>query len=142
MTMGPILTTTAGLLAATAFGSMIFFAAVMAPLIFTRLPEEVSGPFIRTVFPRYYAVLAIATGLAAVAAAPEEPTAALLLAGVCAGFVYARQRLMPRVNELRDRELAGDETASPAFRRTHRASVVINALQMLALLLLLIRWLP
>ena len=62
-----------------------------------------------------------------------------MLALVCAGFVYARQRLMPRINALRDQELAGDTSAAPVFQRAHRGSVVLNTLQMLALLLVLIR---
>jgi hypothetical protein len=32
-------------------GGMVFFAAVMTPLVFTKLPPEISGPFIREVFP-------------------------------------------------------------------------------------------
>ena len=137
--MEPLLTTTAGVLVAASFGSMLFFAAVVAPLIFTRLPEDVSGPFIREVFPRYYLALGLATGLAAFAALAERPGLALVLALVCAGFVYARQRLMPRINALRDQELAGDSSAAPAFQRAHRGSVVLNTFQMIALLLVLIR---
>ena len=137
--MEPLLTTTAGVLVAASFGSMLFFAAVVAPLIFTRLPENVSGPFIREVFPWYYLALGLATGLAAFAAVGEQPGLALVLALVCAGFVYARQRLMPRINALRDQEQAGDASAALAFQRAHRGSVVLNTLQMLALLLVLIR---
>lgn len=85
--MEPLLTTTAGALVAASFGSMLFFTAVVAPLIFTRLPEEVSGPFIREVFPGYYLALGLATGLATFAALDEQPGLAL----VCGGFVYARQ---------------------------------------------------
>ncbi len=134
-------TTAAGILVATSFGSMVFFGGVVAPLVFTRLPEDVSGPFIRAVFPRYYLCLAVATGLAAVAAALREPLIAVVLALVGAGFVYARQGLMPRINALRDRELAGDDSASPGFRKAHQLSVWINMFQMLVLLVLLLRWL-
>ncbi len=121
---------------------MIFFAAVVAPLVFTRLPEDISGPFIREVFPWYYLALAVATGVAAVAMVPVWPRMALVLALVSVGFVYARQSLMPRINALRDQELAGDGTAAPAFQRAHRGSVVLNTLQMLTLLIVLIRVLP
>ena len=137
--MEPLLTTTAGVLVAASFGSMLFFAGVLAPLIFTRLPEDVSGPFIRAVFPWYYLALGLATGLAAIAALGEQPGLALVLALVCAGFVYARQGLMPRINALRDLDLDGDTSAAPAFQRAHRGSVVLNTLQMIALLLVLIR---
>ena len=36
------------------FGSMVFFSAVMAPLVFTKLDAETAGRFIRQVFPWYY----------------------------------------------------------------------------------------
>ena len=36
----------AGLSLALTFGGMTFFSAVMAPLIFTRLPSEAAGAFI------------------------------------------------------------------------------------------------
>ncbi len=49
--MEPLMTTTAEDLVAASFGSMLFFAAVVAPLIFTWLPEDVSSLFIREVFP-------------------------------------------------------------------------------------------
>ena len=32
-------------------GGMSFFATIMTPLVFTKLPPETSGPFIREVFP-------------------------------------------------------------------------------------------
>jgi len=42
-----------GLSLALTFGGMIFFSAVMAPLVFTKLPFETAGAFIRQVFPWY-----------------------------------------------------------------------------------------
>jgi hypothetical protein len=44
----------AGLTLALAFGGMTFFSAVMAPLVFTKLPFDTAGAFIRQVFPWYY----------------------------------------------------------------------------------------
>ena len=66
----------AELFVAVAFGAMIFFAAVMAPLIFTKLEEETAGRFIREVFPRYYAFLAILCGIAAPCLASTAPVVA------------------------------------------------------------------
>ena len=131
----------AGVLCATAFGSMVFFSAVVAPLVFTRLPAEAAGAFIRQLFPVYYLVLAGLTGAAALLVLGTDGGNAALFAIVAGGFVYARQVLMPRINALRDAELAGDAEAAPRFARAHRGSVVLNAVQMIALLVALVRFL-
>ena len=132
----------AGILCATAFGSMVFFAGVVAPLVFTRLPEDVAGRFIRALFPWYYLVLGVVSGGAALAAgAAGQPGLAAGVAAVGLGFFYARQILMPRINALRDRELDGDAAAGARFRRDHRRSVLLNLGQMLALLLCLVSFL-
>jgi hypothetical protein len=39
-------------------GGMFFFAAIMTPLVFTKLPAEISGPFIRQAFPLYSKAMA------------------------------------------------------------------------------------
>ena len=68
---------------------------------------------------------------------------AALSALTLAGFVLARQVLMPRINRARDGEVAGDPGAGLRFQRLHRLSVVINGLQWLALLAALwILWRP
>jgi hypothetical protein len=48
--------------------------------------------------------------------------------------------LVPRINQLRDEELAGDETAGAQFAKLHRLSVIINMVQLAALIVLLIRY--
>lgn len=126
------------LLAASAFGAMLFFGAVIAPLVFTRLPEETAGPFIRQVFPVYYAVLGGVTGLAGVLALLGSGGAAMALLLVAVGFGFARQVLMPRINDLRDRELDGEERAGRLFSILHRSSVALNAVQMVVLLLVVV----
>lgn len=126
------------LLAASAFGAMLFFGAVVAPLVFTRLPEETAGPFIRQVFPVYYAVLGAVTGLAGLLALPEAGGGAIALLLVSVGFGFARQVLMPRINDLRDRELNGEEKAGRLFSLLHRSSVVLNATQMVVLLVVVV----
>ncbi len=115
-------------------GGMLFFAAVVAPTVFRALPAEQAGPFLRRLFPRYYAwgfvVAALATLLAAIAGA--EPLAIAVAALIALGFVIARQVLVPRINRARDAELAGDATAGRRFARLHRLSVSLNAVQLLA----------
>ncbi len=62
-----------------------------------------------------------------------------VMAGVCVLFVVARQVLMPRINQARDSRHA-DASANRRFARLHRLSVAINALQLLAVLVLLVRF--
>jgi hypothetical protein len=50
---------------------------------------------------------------------------------------YARQVLMPQINEARDAMLARSETHSPKFDRLHRRSVQLNTGEMAVCLLLL-----
>jgi hypothetical protein len=47
--------------------------------------------------------------------------------------------LVPKINALRDRQLAGDEAAGRAFDRAHRLSVGVNFVQLGALVLALVR---
>ncbi|MGD2019921.1 MAG: DUF4149 domain-containing protein [Thiohalocapsa sp.] len=118
----------AGFALALAFGGMTFFSAVMAPLVFTKLPFETAGGFIRQVFPWYYLSIGSVSVVAAAALVlGAEPVAALLTALAAAGFWYARQVLMPRINAARD---AGRDAA---FNRLHRYSVIINGAQWLLL---------
>jgi hypothetical protein len=128
---------------ALTFGGMTFFSAVMAPLVFSKLPLKIAGPFIRQLFPWYYLSMG-ATVLVALAAllmaAGGSPTWDVALAAlVLAGFAFAREVLMPRINRARDAEMAGKFGAGRRFRRLHLLSVVINGFQLLAVLTALIR---
>lgn len=123
---------------ALVFGSMTFFSFVMAPLVFMELGAETAGRLVRRVFPWYYLLVAVGAGIGALALAPGGPVAALLMAGVCAGAVLARQGLMPAINASRDRATAGDRLAGRRFDRLHRASVVINGVQLVATLAVLV----
>lgn len=124
---------------ALALGGMLFFTAVMAPLVFTQLPVETAGPFIRKVFPWYYLYVIITSGIAAPAWLPENLPAAAIMGVVCVLGVYGRQRLMPQINRLRDTSQAGDTDAGKRFDRRHRLSVIINAGQLFAVAAVFIR---
>jgi len=126
-----VLSALAGIVAAIQLGGMLFFAFVFAPLVFMKLPAESAGPFIRQVFPVYYAVGLGGSALGALLAALPAWPEAIALVIVSAGFVVARQGLMPRMNRLRDADLAGDESAKQPFARLHRASVILNLIQMI-----------
>lgn len=141
MTLIPTLTLLAGLALSLTWGGMTFFSAVMAPLVFTKLPLETAGAFIRQVFPWYYLVMGLTTLLAVLLLLPGIGAGvgwpAALSAFALIGFVMARQLLMPRINAARDAELAGDAGAGKRFKRLHGLSVLINGAQWFAIMLAL-----
>ena len=124
---------------ASLFGSMLFFSAVVAPLVFTRLEAAVAGSFIRGIFPWYYLVILSLAGTAAISYAALDPLAAWIMGVVALGALVSRQILMPRINRLRDRALEGDARADRQFAWLHRLSVWINLAQMVGALAILVR---
>jgi hypothetical protein len=134
-----ILSALALLSLALLFGGMVFFAAVVAPLVFTRLPPEQAGRFIRQVFPVYYLWLIGTAAVAALALLPGRPADALAMAVVAALTLWLRQGLMPRINRLSDAAQAGDATAKPRFDSAHRLSVLLNLVQMVVAAVVLLR---
>ncbi|MEM8839981.1 MAG: DUF4149 domain-containing protein [Pseudomonadota bacterium] len=106
-------------------GGMLFFGAIIAPLLFSRLSEADSGGFVRAMFPRYYLVFGIASLAAAIFAALDGAVvSAIILFVIFLGFAVARQILMPAINRARD---SGDEIR---FERLHKGSVYLNAVQL------------
>ena len=123
---------------AATLGSMVFFAAGIAPTVFQSLPEAEAGQFLRRLFPRYYLALIFGAGAAGLCFAMTSPLAAAICFIIAGSTVWVRQVLVPRINQLRDAELNGDTNAGQQFARLHRWSVGINMVQLLALLALLI----
>jgi hypothetical protein len=113
-------------------GGMVFFAALVAPLVFRALPAEPAQRFLRALFPLYYLWVLGCSAAAAVALFPLSKPDSGVMAVVAALALWLRQALMPRVNALSDRARAGDAAAKRHFARTHRLSVFANLLQMLA----------
>jgi uncharacterized membrane protein YfcA len=109
-------------------GGMFFFAAIMTPLVFTKLPPETSGPFIRQAFPVYSMAMAGMT-LAAALLLWNYPEAIHLMI-VFFLFIWAWLWLMPRINRYRDDQLQGNQKAGKTFNVLHRLSVGINLAQM------------
>jgi hypothetical protein len=134
-----LITDLAGLvLVAAVFGGMLFFAFVTAPVIFTSLEAPVASGLIRRMFPVYYFYMGTLSALATLLAAFSHEIAAVLMAGVCAAFWFAREILMPRINELRDNEQEGDVAAGRKFKLMHRLSVLLNLVQMAVSLVALV----
>ena len=115
-------------------GGMLFFGAVMAPLVFLHLPISVAGPFIRIAFPWYYAFCAASAGIAALGAALRRDWLALpLMLAVIAITAWLYLYLLPALDALR----AAHDAAG--FTRGHQLSVWLNGAELLAALMLLVR---
>jgi len=121
-------------------GGMVFFAAVVAPLVFTRLPPEHAGPFIRQIFPIYYLWVGATAAVAAIAILLSRPIEAAVLVASAAITAWLRQVLMPRINRASDAVQAGDASAKAVFDRGHRLSVIINLVQLVAAAVVLVRF--
>ena len=123
-------------------GGMLFFPIVVAPIVFTSLPEVEAGHFLRSMFPRYYlfmitlSALAFALYQVGVGLVPSVP--ATVCFGVALSTLWVRQSLVPRINDARDAQLSGDATAGTRFDRGHKLSVTINMLQLVGLLVILL----
>jgi hypothetical protein len=124
-------------LVALVLGGMMFFACIMTPLVFTKLPPEISGPFIREAFPVYSLAMAILVFLAGVLFMGTPIS--LLLFLVFAMFIFGWKVLMPVINKYRDAQLAGDSSSTKPFERMHRASVILNTFQLVIVAVVFVR---
>ena len=118
-------------------GAMLFFPSVVAPVVFTSLPEAQAGAFLRSMFPRYYAFMIALSLIAALLFLVGSNQSAFLATLVClfvgVSTLWVRQWLLPRINAARDAQLAGDTEAGRRFDRDHKLSVGINLLQLVLL---------
>ncbi len=123
---------------AALFGGMMFFPTVVAPRVFKVLDQESAGRFLRALFPAYYAFMIVTSALAGIAALILSPSIFLVhglaLFAVAVSTLAVRQILVPRINHWRDQSLAGDQAAEKRFNSSHRLSVVINMIQLLAVI--------
>ena len=121
-------------------GAMIFFAAVVAPTVFGTLEPQLAGQIIRRVFPRYYlfglVCLSVAT-LASLYASVTTPWVTVACTVMLGVTWYARQVLLPQVNEAREGMFARNEMHSSEFDRLHKRSVQLNTTAMVVCLVLL-----
>ncbi len=125
--------------AACLLGGMVFFAAILAPLVFTKLDGATAARFIRATFPRYYLYVAVAALLGAVGLIWADQLSGIVLLAVALLTVWLRQGLMPTLNRLRDAGLAGDAASNKRFDVMHRVSVGVNMVQLLVVLLVVVR---
>jgi len=118
-------------------GAMLFFPSVVAPVVFTSLPEAQAGAFLRSMFPRYYAFMIALSLIAALLFLVGSNQSAFLATLVClfvgVSTLWVRQWLLPRINAARDAQLAGNFETGRRFDRDHKLSVGINMVQLVLL---------
>ena len=120
-------------------GSMVFFAAIVAPTAFRSLSGDVASAFLRAVFPRYYLWGILLSAVTLAVCLFHSPKGAVLMTLVLTGFVYSRQWLTPAINDARDRWSETESAHDKArFSALHRRSVIINAAQMVMLVIIII----
>jgi pheromone shutdown protein TraB len=134
------MSTLPSLLVAASLGAMLFFTAVIAPMVFRVVPAEHAGHFLRAFFPQYFLVNGVLAAAAGILAAHGLVTPILMTAAAAMLVVYFGA--IPVINRARDKMASGDVAAKQTFDAWHRGTVITNAFEMgllIAALLLLSR---
>ena len=109
------------------FGGMVTFQVLFAPLVFIKIKIDVARPFIRAFFPFYYLYFAFFSLLyLVVSLLIGDNLQTMIGGGSLLGFLISRQVLMPMANT------ASDNEQKSKFDMLHRATVLINTLQLIA----------
>ena len=109
-------------------GDMVAFQLLFAPLVFIKLDMQIARPFIRNFFPFYYLYFGILSLVGLALSLISGSYIEKITIGLCAiGFVISRQFLMPLANN------ATDNGNKKRFDLYHRATVLINTLQLIGL---------
>lgn len=137
--MEEVLLSVTNVAAAILFGGMLTFTGFFAPLAFSRLPEEHSGPFVRGLFPHYYLVGTVLSAVGAFAALTVRQPEAIILWFVALGFLFSRYYVMPRTVAAHEARERGEIGAAEKFADLHKRAAFINIIQMVLLLVVLVR---
>lgn len=120
------------LLMSTLFGGMMLYSFGFSPMVFSAMPAADAGRFIRAAFPWYYLFVIVAAGLGGAILLFLNAWSATLALAISAAAIYARQVLMPQINDARDQQLQGNLDAKRRFGRLHGLSVGLNFVQLIA----------
>lgn len=129
------------LLVSTLFGGMMLYSFGFAPIVFSALPAQDAGRFLRAAFPWYYLFVIATAGIGGAILLLTNSRSGALAIAIAAAAIFARQVLMPRINDARDEQLMGDAEAKRRFGRLHGLSVALNFLQLIAAGYILYRFL-
>ena len=118
---------------------MIFFMAVVSPTVFATLSTNASSKFLRTIFPRMFLfgfIIALLSLILSYISANNLNS--ILLVIVAVSFIINRNYLTPKINNLRDKQLEGDDKASSNFKYMHMISVLLFILNFIILVSIVI----
>ena len=118
---------------------MIFFMAIVSPSVFATLSTNASSKFLRTIFPRMFLFGFIISIVSLIFTfISGNVLNSILLIIIAISFIINRNYLTPKINNLRDRELEGDEKASSSFKKMHLGSVLLFMLNFILLVSIII----
>ena len=115
-------------------GSMLFFSIAIAPKIFTVLPSEEAGKFVRSIFPTYYMYNGLQYLVLTTLAFYTNQTDNILYLSclILFFFIFSNYILMPQINKSRD------INNQKKFKLLHFLSVVINFLIIISSIILIL----
>ena len=119
---------------ALVLGSMLFFSIAIAPKIFTVLPSEEAGKFVRSIFPVYYMFNGLQYLVLTILMLYTGKSGNILYISflILFLFIVSNYFLMPQINKSRDVD------NQKKFKLLHFLSVVINFLIIVFSILLLL----
>ncbi|MEM6482173.1 MAG: DUF4149 domain-containing protein [Pseudomonadota bacterium] len=121
------------LMTALLFGGMVLYSFGFAAFVFNALPADTAGPLIRKAFPHFYLFVLGSAAVAGGLAAFIDAMSAAILAAIVVTTIYARQSLMPAINN------ATDSGNKSRFKMLHGLSVVITLTHIVATAWVLLR---
>jgi hypothetical protein len=115
-------------------GSMLFFSIAIAPKIFTVLPSEEAGKFVRSIFPTYYMYNGLQYLVLTTLMFYKGQTGNILYLSclILLFFIFSNYILMPQINKSRD------INNQKKFKLLHFLSVVINFLIIISSIILIL----
>ena len=119
-------------------GFMIFFMAVVSPIIFKILDETNSGAFLRQLFPRMFLYGLIVMLLATLSTLSSQLDIYWIISAFSSIFFAINLYIItPKINYYRDEAKIGSPLSEKKFKQFHLLSVVLFILQLLGSLYLL-----
>jgi len=115
-------------------GSMLFFSIAIAPKIFTVLPSEEAGKFVRSIFPAYYMYNGLQYLILTALMIFKGQTGNVfsLSCLILFFFIFSNYILMPQINKSRDVK------NQKKFKFLHFFSVIINFLIIISSIILIL----
>ena len=111
-------------------GFMLFFVAVVSPVVFKTLSQDEAARFLRTIFPRLFLVgLFTSLVMVILSLIGKEQNLILISSVIAAGFAVNCFILTPNINKTRDAVLAGVVQKEKQFKIFHLLSVAIFFVQ-------------